>query len=263
MEFHENAMTALSSDAAASSSAQAYYKKSFVNHVFSGSDESKAEFINAVQYSLMGIAPVVALNKLIQRFSPDADPDKPAVEILAEIFIQIIIMFCGIIVIHRVITYFPTYSGFKYDRLEVTHVVLAFLILILSIQTKIGIKVNILFDRLVDLFEGDGGGSSKNQQQKNKNRGGGGGGGGGGQRLLPNGLSVHSPSQADYLDNSSSPSLPASTSRQSQGGYDMMRGVVSAGGGGGGGGGNNNDAYSLPIMAANSLLGSSFGSAFY
>ena len=61
-------------------------------------------------------------------------------------------MFCGIIIVHRVITYFPTYSGFKYENLTLTNVILAFLVVVLSLQTKLGIKVNILSDRLLKLF---------------------------------------------------------------------------------------------------------------
>jgi hypothetical protein len=83
-------------------------RKTFLGHVFSSSSESKAEFLNVVQYSLMGVIPVVVLNKSIQRFIPEADPEKSSLEVLVEIFIQLVVMFCGIIVIHRVITYFPT-----------------------------------------------------------------------------------------------------------------------------------------------------------
>ena len=63
-------------------------------------------------------------------------------------------MFVGIIHIHRVITYIPTYSGFKYDNLNLTNVILAFLVIVLSIQTKLGLKVNILIDRGMELWNG-------------------------------------------------------------------------------------------------------------
>ena len=80
--------------------------------------------------------------------------DKSSLEILIEVLIQLIVMFCGIILIHRVITYIPTYSQFKYEPLNLTTVILAFLILVLSIQTKLGIKVNMLVDRLSELWNG-------------------------------------------------------------------------------------------------------------
>ena len=142
------------SDALFVGGAPTEYKKTFLNHVFSTSEESRAEFLNVIQYSSLGIVPVVFLNKIVNRIIPDADVDKSSLEIILEIIVQLIIMFCGIILIHRVITYVPTYSGFKYEHLALTNIILAFLVLVLSIQTKIGIKTNILVDRVVELWDG-------------------------------------------------------------------------------------------------------------
>jgi len=223
------------------------HKKSFLSHVFSTTEEGKAEILNVVQYSLMGVVPILILNKLIQRFIPEADPDKSTLELLVEIFIQIIVMFCGIIVVHRIITYAPTYSGFKYESLTLTNVILAFLIIVLSIQTKLGIKVNILFDRASELWNGS---SSDNKKTTVKN----------GVRVSrPSGQ--HSPSQADHLDNSNTqtsifPPLPMATTRQNAGTSDSYDNMMSTGGRG------NDMGMSMGPMAANSLLGGSFGSSF-
>jgi hypothetical protein len=227
-------------------------KNTFFSHVFSATEEGKAEILNVVQYSIFGVIPIVILNKLIQRFIPDADMDKSSLELLVEILIQLIVMFCGIIVIHRIITYFPTYSGFKYENLVLTNVILAFLIIVLSIQTKLGIKVNILVDRLNDLWNGT---SSSDHSEKKGNL----------RTKEPNTRSSHTPSQADFLDDSQIqngifPPAPVSTNRTaSNETYDtMMRG----GGGGGGGGSNSEYGSFMGPMAANSVLGGSFGSSF-
>jgi len=220
-------------------------RKTFLNHVFSMTDEGKSEMFNVVQYAVMGVIPIVILNKLIQRFIPEADTDRSSLEILVEILIQIIVMFCGIIIVHRVITYFPTYSGFKYDQLILTNVILAFLILVLSIQTKLGLKVNILYDRLGELWNGSEQPNSRSNMRISQTMGGG-----------------HVPSQADYLDNSSIqmdmfPPAPVAAQKPQNGSYDtMMRG-----GGGGGGGGMAQGPAPGP-MAANGVLGGSFGSFF-
>lgn len=153
-------------------------KKSFVSHVFSTTEEGKAEILNIVQYATLGVLPIVLLNKLVQRFIPEADSDKSTLELLVEIFLQIIIMFCGMVLIHRTISYFPTYSGFKYENLTLTNVVLAFLVIVLSIQTKLGIKVNILTDRALEMWNGP------SEKEPVKKRG-----------------SMHSTSQSDYFDN--------------------------------------------------------------
>jgi hypothetical protein len=55
-------------------------------------------------------------------------------------------MFCGIIITHRTITYFPTYSNFEYEAMSLTTVILSFLVIILSIQSKLGINTNIIYD---------------------------------------------------------------------------------------------------------------------
>jgi small-conductance mechanosensitive channel len=153
-------------------------KKSFLSHVFSTTEEGKAEILNVVQYATLGIIPIVLLNKAIQRFIPEADSEKSSLELLVEVFLQTIIMFCGIILIHRFITYFPTYSGFKYENLTLTNVILAFLVIVLSIQTKLGIKVNILFDRVMELWNGP----SETAPVKKRS-------------------SMHTNSQSDYFEN--------------------------------------------------------------
>lgn len=184
-------------------------KKSFITHVFSANEEDKAEFLNVLQYSFMGVIPVIILNKLIQRFIPEADSDKSNIEILFEIFVQITVIFCGIILIHRSITYFPTYSGFKYDNLILTNVVLAFLIIVLSIQTKLGIKVNIIIDNLMDLWNGKGSSEKKEKLKKNL-------------RVAPS----HTPSQSDFLDTQQSMFPPAPMSSSSghvDKGYTMAK----------------------------------------
>jgi len=128
------------------SEARSMNDSTFLNHIFCTSEEGKAEILNVVQYAVMGILPVVALNKTIQKFIPEADVEKSSLEVLAEVFIQIVIMFIGVVLIHRLITYFPTYSGYKYEAFNLTTVILAFLVIVLSLQTKLGIKVNILVE---------------------------------------------------------------------------------------------------------------------
>lgn len=218
-------------------------KKSFLSHVFSMAEESNAEILNAIQYSVLGVVPVVMLNKSIQRFIPEADPEKSSVEVLAEIIIQLIVMFVGIILIHRIITYVPTYSGFKYENLNLTNVVLAFLIIVLSIQTKLGLKVNIMVDRIMELWNGP---STNEKKEGMKNN-----------VKVSKPVSQHAPSQADYLDNTNIqnnmfPPAPVATTRQNSvmESYDHMMG-----------GGHMMDMNPGPI-AANGLLGGSFGASF-
>ena len=202
-------------------------KKSFLGHVFSTTDEGKAEILNVVQYATLGIIPVILLNKFVQRFIPEADGEKSSVELLIEVFLQTIIMFCGIILIHRIVTYLPTYSGFKYENLTLTNVILSFLVIVLSLQTKLGIKVNILSERLVELWNGP----SDSQVPKKRS-------------------SMHTTSQSDYFDNVGEglgfPPAPVVTSRSSPAPAPAQQSYE----------------FDAGPQAANGVLGGSFGSFF-
>jgi hypothetical protein len=129
-------------------------KNSFFKHMFSLGDDEKGDLINVVQYALMAIIPVIVLNKTMQKFVPEADDEKGSLEISAEVIFQIVYMFIGMYFIHRIIIYIPTYGGVKYQDFSVTTIVLAVLTIILSLQTKLGEKVSILVERLVNLWEG-------------------------------------------------------------------------------------------------------------
>ena len=129
-------------------------KMGFFKHVFNMNDSSKADISNIVQYALIAIIPVVILNKTMQKYVPEADDEKGSFELLAEVVIQIITMFLGLLTIHRIITYIPTYSGVKYEEFNVVYIILAVLMITLSLQTKLGEKVSILSERVYELWEG-------------------------------------------------------------------------------------------------------------
>ena len=151
----------------------------FFKYVFNFDGDSKGEMINLVQYSILAIIPVVILNKLIQRFVPEVDENKGSIEILVEVIIQVIVMFVGLLFINRIITYIPTFSKMAYPEIQIIFFVLPVLMIILSLQTRIGEKVSILTDRVKELWDGkistsSSSGNSKNQQgqsnsQNNKN----------------------------------------------------------------------------------------------
>ena len=129
-------------------------KMGFFKYVFNFDDDSKTEILNIIQYSVIAIIPIVILNKLSQKYIPEADEEKGSLEILAEVVIQILVMFLGILFINRIITYIPNYSGKKYSDISITNFILPILMVILSLQTKLGEKVSILVDRVSDLWNG-------------------------------------------------------------------------------------------------------------
>ena len=145
-------------------------KMGFFKHVFNFDDDSKSEILNIIQYSVLAIIPIVILNKLSQKYVPEADEEKGSLEILAEVIIQVLVMFLGLLIVNRIIIYLPTYSGIKYPDFNIIYIVLAVLMITLSLQTKLGEKVSLLVDRVVELWDGKmGTGDDKDKKKKKKN----------------------------------------------------------------------------------------------
>lgn len=126
----------------------------FVSHVFNFDEESKDEFMNIIQYSTLAIIPVIIFNKVMNKIIPDVDETKGNIEIIFEILFQNIIMFISIILIHRIITYIPTYSGSKYNELNVLNIVIITFIILFSIKSKLGLKISLLYERLINYIDG-------------------------------------------------------------------------------------------------------------
>jgi len=244
-------------------------KKSFFKHVFNFDNDTKSELLNIIQYAIMAVIPIVLVNKGISNYVPEADDKKNSLEIIAEIIIQIIIMFLGLFMIDRVITYFPTYSGEKYPDHSIIFMILSTLMIVLSLQTKIGEKVSILSERVYELWEGKSSTSNNNKNQKNKN-------------TNQNNVKVSQPistrgstnnnnaamQQSLYTDGTSINTLPTNDMNQNMlapqqlPNYNNMyekndTPLVNAATPGGG----INEGFMEP-MAANSVLGGSFGSSW-
>jgi hypothetical protein len=138
--------------------------KGFFKHVFNFDDDSKSDVFNIIQYALIAIIPVVILNKTIGKYVPEADDKKGSLELSAEVIIQVIVTFIGLLLIHRMITYIPTYSNTKYADFNIMYIILAILMITMSLQTKLGEKVSILSERVSELWNGP---SDKKKKGKN------------------------------------------------------------------------------------------------
>ena len=221
-------------------------KPSFFKHVFNFNDESKSEMMNIVQYAVLALIPVILMNKAMQKFVPEAEEEKSSPELLAEIVGQVIVMFLGILIIHRVITFVPTYSGEKYADFSVTSIILAMLVIVLSLQTKLGEKVSIIVDRIMEVWEGP-----KDKKKGKKGQG---------NVKVSQPISQNSSSMISSMGSTSISSLPQQQQQptQQQPDYNNMYqqdstplvGAATPG------------AESFGPMAANDALGGSFGSAF-
>ena len=120
----------------------------FFNHVFNFDKENKSILFNAIQYLLMAIIPVVIVLKLIKTYIPEDDSDKKSPEIIFEILLQLVIIVFFIYILDKIIRYFPTFSKTSYMDMNIITIILPTLFIMLTMQTKLGAKINILVDRV-------------------------------------------------------------------------------------------------------------------
>jgi hypothetical protein len=232
--------------------------KSFFKHVFNFDDDSKSEILNILQYSLIAIIPIVILNKAMQKYVPEADNRKGSLEISVEVLVQIIVMFIGLLLINRIITYIPTYSGAKYPEFHIIYIVLAILMITMSLQTKLGEKVSILVDRVSELWNGKQ--DTKKKTDKNGNV----------KVSQPISGQITGQSMPGYTDGTSISALPTYDTQTSQSSmptqqmpnYDAMYRQDTTPLIGAATPGIHESMDTMEPVAANSVLGGAFGSAW-
>lgn len=130
-------------------------KLGFIQHVFRFEDEDKGHMLNIIQYSVLAIIPIILILKFLRHYIPEYDENKVSSIVLAEVVGQILFMLFSIYFIHRIIIFIPTYSGFKYNDFNMINFILAFLMLLFTMNTRIGEKVQLLVERTQDLFTGN------------------------------------------------------------------------------------------------------------
>ena len=230
----------------------------FIKYIFNFDDDNKACILNMFQYVLLAIIPVVLVLKLIKTYVPEEDDVKGSVEIILEVVVQLGALFVGIWFIDKFVRYFPTYSKVAYYKFNEVNFVIPLLLILVTMQTKLGAKINILADRVMELWNGKMGGAAPVQKSS------------GNMRVRQPLAQSHQVSRGDTLDSAMIPP-PA---QNMGGGVDKSTTLI-----------NNlpnlnnsdqdpNSRYGSDVMnlalldgdnepmAANGLLGGAFGSGF-
>lgn len=126
----------------------------FFKYVFDFDETNKALMFNMIQYSVLAIIPIVLVLKGIGYVIPEDDEDKGSLEIIAEVVGQLALLILSIWFINKMVRYFPTYSGVAYHSFNETNFLIPFLIIMMTMQTRLGEKIKILSDRVMELWEG-------------------------------------------------------------------------------------------------------------
>lgn len=164
--------------------------KTFMNYVLSFDDETKGDLMNLFQYGVLAIIPIILLNKSIQKFVPEVDEEKGSIEITLEVFLQLAGLLFGMFFINRIATFLPMYSGKDIGSINLLHMVIGFLVIVLSLQTKLGEKVEILTDRVIELMLGPQETKQQTEQPKNIIKV---------SQPISQQIPTHQPSQSDHL----------------------------------------------------------------
>ena len=131
----------------------------FIKHITRFDSDTKSELSNIIQYLVIVIVPFYLLNKGIANVMPEFDEKKGNIELLGEVIIHSVTLLLGIYIIHRIVTYLPTFSG---DNLaEINFMNIAFLIIFIGLNSDNGKKVNIVYERLF----GDNIGTNENNKK--------------------------------------------------------------------------------------------------
>lgn len=226
----------------------------FFNHVFNFDSDNKANMLNLVQYIFIGIIPIVLTLKAIKAYIPEEDDAKGTLEISLEVAIQLFSIFFSIWFIDRIIRYIPTYSGVAYHKFNEVNFVLPLLIILVTMQTKLGAKINILADRVMDLWNGN-----QNPHVGKTNLG--------NVRISQPIVTpgIHQVSRADNLDNTLIASPPQQMPAQNN--VSMIDALPNMAGGNGLSSFQNQAIQNsfmeaMEPMAANGSLGGAFGASF-
>lgn len=140
----------------------------FFNHMLNFDEDNKAQLMNILQYAILAIIPVVLVLKLVKYIVPEEDESKSTLEIVLECVGQLILIILALWFSNKAIRYVPTYSKYEYPSSDLVNYILPFLLILTTMQTKFGSKINILFDRFVVMINGSKEGQSDKKQTNDK-----------------------------------------------------------------------------------------------
>ena len=125
----------------------------FIKHVTRFDSETKSELSNLLQYLIIVIVPIYVLNRTINGVIPKFNESKGNIELLGEVIMQVISLLLGIFIIHRIVTFIPTFSGNNLGDLNFMNVVL--IIVFSGLNSENGKKINHIYNRLVGVWNGE------------------------------------------------------------------------------------------------------------
>jgi hypothetical protein len=124
----------------------------FFTYVFKLSKFKQEDLMNITQYTFLSIVPVMLFIYFTKKYFPLVHEDDSSIYILTVTILQLIFMIIGIFFIDRIINYIPTYSGKYYETINLTTVVLIFILFMLLVSGGFRLRTATLLKRFDDWF---------------------------------------------------------------------------------------------------------------
>lgn len=167
-------------------------KIGFLKHVFSFDDKTKNSLMNSIQYLILLVIPLKFMNDILEYlFENQTYSNRNRIAVVFEIIIEMILIVVLVLIIHRFITYIPTYSGKAISGINLIQI--AIMVVFYKIHTNERFRLKL--DYIIKKFTDD---LSPRDEKKVVNVY---------NPLQPvvpvtnNLINTHNPSQADYLQN--------------------------------------------------------------
>ena len=255
----------------------------FFTYVFKLSKFKQEDLMNITQYTLLSIIPVMLFIYFTKKYFPLVEEDDSSIYILTVTILELIFMMVGIFFIDRIINYIPTYSGKYYETINLTTIVLIFILFMLLTHGGFRLRTAVLLKRFDDWFTIDDIIARKlgltpkpfditmedlkpvPKKGKGNNKAGNGapnanGQAGGQQMSQQYATPAPLPTQGPMMPNNGG-SMPTQQVQNFNAMYTNPAASMNGGGGmGGGGGGMGGDDSYMEPMAANAVLGGGCGS---
>lgn len=146
--------------------------KGFVQHLLKFDNDTQADMTNAAQYLALILLPLGMAYNFINTVIPKTDESKGNIELLIEVFGHTAMLLLTLYVLDRIITYIPTISGRDHDPItENSYRMVIVGLGIIAFAPKIREKLTVVYNRLMDAWNGTPEKPNKSKKNNNQNTG--------------------------------------------------------------------------------------------
>jgi hypothetical protein len=124
----------------------------FFSYVFKLSRFKQEDLMNIIQYTILSTIPVLLFVYFTKKYFPLVEPDDSSLYIFIVTFIELVFMIIGIFFIDRIINFIPTFSGKYYEPINLTTIVIIFVLFMLLINTGFRERTRVMLERFDTWF---------------------------------------------------------------------------------------------------------------